>query len=346
MIPADALNAWRVGHPWADDDQIEQDLIMTRVAIEMATHPELRDRLAWRGGTCLHKLFLPTAMRYSEDLDYVAHDLSIDDNDMRKLRTGLREVAEAIGLSVAQHAKTTRNRLTEQLGFTSQTGHDRRIKVEINLHDVPAFAALERRSLAVDNAWWTGGADLLTFEPVELVATKFRALAQRSQGRDLNDLDLAHRLLDLPGERLGEAAAHYLWHAGVHPGQFRSRLVAHLDDPAFVADVSIYLVDPSVAREPRTLVTRWISWTDRYLDLPFAVLGANQEPSKRKERRIDEIRDRLAAGFEQCPYTNPTAGCGAVARTGLRRGCAPITTTPSPHESAPLRSSLPPDRLL
>ena len=76
MISLDALNAWRPNHPWADDEQIEQDLIMTRVAIEIASHPELRDRLAWRGGTCLHKLFLPAALRYSEDLDYVASTTS------------------------------------------------------------------------------------------------------------------------------------------------------------------------------------------------------------------------------------------------------------------------------
>lgn len=79
MISPDALNAWRTTHPWTDDDQVEQDLVMTRIAVEIASHPDLRDRLAWRGGTCLHKLFLPTALRYSEDLDYVAYDLSIAD---------------------------------------------------------------------------------------------------------------------------------------------------------------------------------------------------------------------------------------------------------------------------
>ncbi len=97
MISPDALGAWRVSHSWADDEQVEQDLIMTRVAVEIASHPELSDRLAWRGGTCLHKLFLPAPLRYSEDLDYVAYGLSVEDNDMRRLRSGLREVAAAIG---------------------------------------------------------------------------------------------------------------------------------------------------------------------------------------------------------------------------------------------------------
>lgn len=155
MISPDALNAWRPTHPWADDEQIEQDLIMTRVAIEIASHPALRDRLAWRGGTCLHKLFLPAPLRYSEDLDYVANDLSIDDNDMRRLRSGLREVADSIGLDVHKHAKTTRSRLTEHLTYTSLGGTPRRIKVEVNLDEVPAVEPLDRRPLSADTDWWT-----------------------------------------------------------------------------------------------------------------------------------------------------------------------------------------------
>lgn len=247
MISADALGGWQVDHPWADFDQVEQDLIMTRVAIEIAEHPTLRDRLVWRGGTCLHKLFLPKALRFSEDLDYVAYDLSIEANDMRMLRTGLREVAESVGLSVANNAKTSRTRLTERLGYVDHRGQERRIKVEINLDEVPAVHCLDRRRLEAHSDWWSGGSDLLTFQPVELLATKFRALAQRSKGRDLNDLDVAHRRLALDDERLGHTAAHYLFHAEVHPGEFRARLAAHLGDPVFVVDVASYLVDPATA---------------------------------------------------------------------------------------------------
>lgn len=301
MISSDALGAWKVGHPWADDDQVEQDLIMTRVAIEIAERPALRDRLVWRGGTCLHKLFLPKPLRFSEDLDYVAYDLSIEANDMRLLRSGLRDVAESVELSVAKNAKTTRTRLTEHLGYVDHRGLERRIKVEINLDEVPVVHSLDRRRLEVHSDWWRGGAVLLTFQPVELIATKFRALAQRSKGRDLNDLDVAHRQLALDDEALGKAAAHYLFHADVPPGEFRARLAAHLSDPAFVVDVAAYLVDPATAGDPHALVTRWIRWTDQHLDLPFAQLAAERAPSKRKQRVIDDIRQRRATGMGQCP---------------------------------------------
>ena len=301
MIAADTINAWWEGHPWPNEDQVEQDLLMTRVAIEIAQHPDLRDRLAWRGGTCLHKLFLPEPLRYSEDLDYVAYDLSIEANDMRTLRSRLRDVAESVGLGVSKHAKTTRSRLTEYLSFTSGRGQERKVKVEINLDEAPAVAPLDRRSLAAETDWWSGSADLLTFQSVELIATKFRALAQRSKGRDLNDLDVAHRQLRLADEPLGRAAAHYLLHAEVHPGQFRARLAAHLADHDFVVDVAAYLVDPTKAGDPHLLVERWIRWTDQHLDLAFAQLAAGRAPSKRKRRAVDEIRERLESGAAQCP---------------------------------------------
>ncbi len=301
MISPDALNAWRTTHPWTDDDQVEQDLVMTRIAVEIASHPDLRDRLAWRGGTCLHKLFLPAALRYSEDLDYVAYDLSIADNDMRTMRAALRAIATKLGLGVASHPTTTRSRLTERFTYTSINGTPRRLKVEINLDDVPAAASLDRRRLAAATDWWTGSADVLTFQPAELIATKFRALAQRSKGRDLNDLDTAHRVLAIDNDQLGQIAAYYLRHAGVSPNQFRVRLAAHLAEPDFVADIGIYLVDPTTAGPARSLVNRWVRWSDRHLDLPFARLAHDDAPSKRKARAIADVEHRLSSGQQWCP---------------------------------------------
>ena len=39
--------------------------------IELFTRPVVREQLAFRGGTALHKLFLKPATRYSEDIDLV-----------------------------------------------------------------------------------------------------------------------------------------------------------------------------------------------------------------------------------------------------------------------------------
>lgn len=71
MIPQAFITRWSRRAPWPTDTQIEQDLILSRLIIDIADHELLGDELAMRGGTCLHKLHLPAPARYSEDLDYV-----------------------------------------------------------------------------------------------------------------------------------------------------------------------------------------------------------------------------------------------------------------------------------
>ncbi|MEX2567812.1 MAG: nucleotidyl transferase AbiEii/AbiGii toxin family protein [Cyclobacteriaceae bacterium] len=46
--------------------QVEQDLITSRALVELFSDDFLRENLAFRGGTALHKLFLNPAPRYSE----------------------------------------------------------------------------------------------------------------------------------------------------------------------------------------------------------------------------------------------------------------------------------------
>lgn len=61
------LPAWT----WATDIQVEQDLLLSRILVEMFQDGDLAEHLAFRGGTALHKLFLAPAARYSEDIDLV-----------------------------------------------------------------------------------------------------------------------------------------------------------------------------------------------------------------------------------------------------------------------------------
>lgn len=66
-----------------------------------------------------------------------------------------------------------------------------RIKVEVNTFERSPARDLVRVPFSVESPWYTGSADVLTFSLAELVATKIRALFQRSKGRDLFDLWLA-----------------------------------------------------------------------------------------------------------------------------------------------------------
>ena len=71
MIPQAHITAWRATAPWADDAQVEQDLVLSRATVEIFTDSELSGSLALRGGTALNKLFIHPPSRYSEDIDLV-----------------------------------------------------------------------------------------------------------------------------------------------------------------------------------------------------------------------------------------------------------------------------------
>jgi predicted nucleotidyltransferase component of viral defense system len=94
VIPQAYLNEWSTQAPWPQQAQVEQDLVLSRLIIEIARHELLGEELAFRGGTCLHKLHLPKQLRYSEDLDYVRGTHS----GIKPYLTTLRDIARDIGL--------------------------------------------------------------------------------------------------------------------------------------------------------------------------------------------------------------------------------------------------------
>ena len=61
----------------------------------------------------------------------------------------------------------------------------------------------------VESPWWTGQAQVRTFQLAELIATKLRALYQRSKGRDLFDVWLALTVTGLDAEEVLAAFGPY-----------------------------------------------------------------------------------------------------------------------------------------
>src|SRR6056297_1090460 len=71
MIPKPNIAKWQEQAPWRDFAQVEQDLIISRALIAIFSDDFLKENLAFRGGTAIHKLYLHPAPRYSEDIDLV-----------------------------------------------------------------------------------------------------------------------------------------------------------------------------------------------------------------------------------------------------------------------------------
>jgi predicted nucleotidyltransferase component of viral defense system len=295
MIPRPALTAWRRISPWRDDLQVEQDLLLSRLAIDVANHPATSGMLVWRGGTCLHKLHLPTARRYSVDLDYVL----LGGGDHGQIARVLAQVAAAAGFDNVRTTVTS-TRVNVQASADATAGGRLTVKVEVNCHDVPPLFDLIRLPLAVETRWWEGAADVRTFQPAELLGTKLRALAQRRKGRDLADLSLARRELAVVDEDLALAADHYLRHEDppVTPGMLRAALAGHVRDPSFVNDLDDLVTTPLEGFAADVEAHRLILWTDRYLDPLF-----NARRSRNAVRREHQQAEKhgYAPGLIQCP---------------------------------------------
>ena len=236
MIPRAHITAWRSRAPWSSDGQIEQDLVVCRALVEIYSDGLAAKEVAFRGGTALHKLFFDSPGRYSEDLDLVQVNAGPIGPVMNAIRARLDP-----WLGKPQW-KQSAGRVTIYYQFESEMKPvtPMRLKVEINTREHFTVLGFERVAFSVENPWFSGGADVLTYPPEELLGTKLRALYQRRKGRDL--FDLAEALQRLPGldlPKVIDCFNRYLDNDGTHisRAEFEGNLARKLKDALFTSDV-------------------------------------------------------------------------------------------------------------
>lgn len=235
MIPAMNITAWSKTAPWAEQRQVEQDLIISRAIVELFSDEFLATELRFRGGTALNKLHFPEPLRYSEDIDLVR---------TRKgpIKPVLRRVREVLEPWVGE-AAFEQSPVSPKLIFRADAEDGAaplRLKIEIAIWDIEAYAGPAHFDYAVDNPWFTGKAAIPTYTREEMLATKLRALLQRSKGRDL--LDLSHGLHVFDGvdtARVVELFLRYLQadELSLSRAQAEERMFAKLVNPGFLADI-------------------------------------------------------------------------------------------------------------
>ncbi|WP_419926405.1 nucleotidyl transferase AbiEii/AbiGii toxin family protein [Candidatus Poriferisocius sp.] len=234
MITQADIAHWQQRVPWPALEQVEQDLVLSRLIAEIANHPLLGNELVFRGGTCLHKLWLDRPWRYSEDLDYVRRSAG----GIGTVLDAIRDIAGAVGFDqartdVRQHPKV-------RLESTFVNGDRMRIKIEMNTFERSPARPTTSRRLNVDSPWFTGHADVSTFALEELAATKIRALFQRKKGRDLFDLWLTVEQAGVLPQDIAACFGTYRPNGWTENRAF-ANLDAKLEDRAFAQDLSLLL---------------------------------------------------------------------------------------------------------
>ncbi len=182
MIDRNILEEWReIAAPWRSLNMVEHDLILTRVLVEIYKQPKVAENLAFRGGTALNKLYIKPPARFSEDIDLVQIKSEPIGETLDQLRASID--------SFLGRPKWKITRRSVKLLYQYQTweGKEEKLKIEINTTEHFHLLDLQKLNLSMNSEWFSGEADILTYQFEEMMATKFKALYQRRKGRDLFD---------------------------------------------------------------------------------------------------------------------------------------------------------------
>ncbi len=291
MIPLMNIIAWGNVAPWAEQRQIEQDLIVSRAIVDLFSDALLKEELRIRGGTALNKLHFPEPVRYSEDIDLVR----TTGGPIGPILRRIREVLEPwLGEAVF-----TQSPVAPKLTYRADAedgGPPLRLKIEINTRERSTYDRPRDFTLAVENPWFSGQVESPSFSNEEMLATKLRALLQRDKGRDL--FDLSHALTvftDLDTQRVVAMFLRYLQaqEQQLSRAQAEARMFAKLANPRFLADIRPLL--PADLAEKLTEETMKTAFADVFTRIVCKLPG---KPWARNDEMVERFAIDLVSSGE------------------------------------------------
>ena len=180
MIPRSDITSWSKHVPWKSNEQVEQDLIISRALVDLFSEKLLSENLAFRGGTALHKLFLLPQARYSEDIDLV---------QLKPAPIGIVLDLIKKRLSYLGKPKVNQHKRNNTIIFSFESEIppvvQLKLKIEINCREHFIIYNIEKKPFKVKSNWFSGRCEITTYCLEELLGSKIRALYQRKKGRDL-----------------------------------------------------------------------------------------------------------------------------------------------------------------
>lgn len=237
MIPEIFVENWRKYVPWQTSAQVEQDLIISRILVELYHNTYIKDALVFRGGTALNKLFITPPARYSEDLDFVQKRVEPIGRTINTIQDLLKPWLGDPACKITQRSAKLIYR------YESINKTPGKIKIEINTTEHLQILPLKIEKFSVKSPWFSESSEVITYAIDELMATKLRALYQRRKGRDLFDLwhVTRHKLIDL--EQVIDIFGRYCVHSGVQisKGEFIKNLEQKKYHRDFYTDMSTLL---------------------------------------------------------------------------------------------------------
>jgi predicted nucleotidyltransferase component of viral defense system len=197
----------------------EKEIVLTFL-LQLLSERGVLDRLAFKGGTCLRKMFLGSKGRFSTDLDFTGLDEHDHEDLILTMMGAFEEEFHGIRFQIPDSSYYL-SLGGQSWGVNPTYSHewngtgDSEIRLQISRRETPTLAP-ERRSQCEQRYF-----KLLPFAPIEItclalpeiLAEKIRACYQRDKARDIYDLGIyATRPLEEPLIR--RLVVLKLWQAG------------------------------------------------------------------------------------------------------------------------------------
>jgi len=195
----------------------------------------LQERLAFRGGTALHKLFLKPQVRYSEDIDLV----QIKTEPIKETISEIRRQLNFLGNPVIKQ-KVNNNTLVYRFESEIPPIINLRLKIEINCREHFTVLGHKEIDYSIQNTWAKGSCKIMAFGVEEMLGSKLRALYQRKKGRDLFDLYYALSHLKMDTNTIIKCYKEYMAFSVAKPPtqkQYLFNMEEKLADPDFIGDI-------------------------------------------------------------------------------------------------------------
>jgi predicted nucleotidyltransferase component of viral defense system len=173
------------------DTQTEKDYILSWILAGISQNTDLRNVLAFKGGTVLKKFYFEN-YRYSEDLDFTLTNETVDNEALLNcFISAFRFIKKEANIDLditdfSEHETGTINFYITYIGPLGGVNARKNVKVDISRNELLLFALDDRKmfDLYSDHP----RAHIHCYSLEEVLTEKMRSLLSRQQPRDFYDL--------------------------------------------------------------------------------------------------------------------------------------------------------------
>src|SRR5208283_4480424 len=183
----------------------EKEIILTFL-LQLLSERGVLDRFAFKGGTCLRKMFLGSQARFSTDLDFTALEEHDHETVILDMMAAFEQPFHGIRFTIPDDSYyETQDGLSWGVNpaYTHEwnASGDSTVRLQVSRRETPTLPA-ERRQQCEQSYFRQlpfALAEITCLALPEIIAEKIRACCQRNKARDIYDLGVfATRPLDRP----------------------------------------------------------------------------------------------------------------------------------------------------